>query len=210
MSFMIGSPPLWGGKKPIAFVSSSINQVASSATNTVTAPAGIVAGDLLVMVASNFEARTISTPPSGWTMVLNESSDPSAQVYTKIATGSEPADYAWGWSGSNNNTIAILCYRSASAHDVLGARTLATSTTSTGAGITPTKLGALIGVFVTKATTPTVSTPPSGMTQRALQTSASPYFAVYDLIPSPASATGDKTLVWSASGKNNGWLLQIY
>jgi hypothetical protein len=196
-------------RKPIEFVSSSINRVTSTATNEVNAPASIVAGDLLVMVGSCVVSRSITSPPSGWTQNLNEADVPSAQVFTKLASGSEPASYTWGWNSSGNNTIAILNYRNAVGVDLVGSRTRGSNITVTGAGITTTREGVLIGVYSTDVIA-SVSTPPSGMTQRALQNAARPSLAAYDLIPSPVGASGNKNLVWSGAATNVGWLIQIY
>jgi hypothetical protein len=207
---IFGVTPMFGGgaRGPIEFVSSSINQ-STTITNTVAAPASISAGDLLVMVGILRTNRAISTAPSGWTAHLNDATSPGASVYSKIATGSEPADYSWTWAGTADNTIAILCYSAANAVDVVGARTRATTNTSTAASLTATQAGALIGVFGLISSS-TVTTPPSGLTQRSLQTAAQPAMAVYDLIPSPAGASTAQTLVWSSSTNNVGWAVQIY
>ena len=204
------TPMFLGRARPIEFISAAINNASSTTTNTVTAPTGIAAGDLLVMVGVSDDGVTISTAPSGWTSHVNEAGPRSAQFYTKIATGSEPAYYSWVWSGHCNSTAAILCYRNASSVDVIGARTRQDSN-SVGAGISATRKGALIGCYGIGPSLSVTVTPPAGMAQRSIHSAASsPRLAVYDLLPSLVGASGDKTLGWARNSAAVGWLVQIY
>jgi hypothetical protein len=63
-------------------------------------PSGTVSGDQLIAVISCAGNQTVSSVPSGWTLtrVDNQgttSTDIKQYVYTKLATGSEPASYTW-------------------------------------------------------------------------------------------------------------------
>jgi hypothetical protein len=207
---LMTSPLFIGGKKPpVEFVSSSISTSVSS-PNSVTAPSGIAAGDLLLLVGAS-NGVTVTSAPSGWDVQLNESpSTPAAIVYTKIATGSEPSSYSWSLSSSTGNGLAILCYRNATGIDVLGSRTRASSNTSTAPTITPTRKGVLVGVFALNRGASTISTAPSDMTSRASEISGSYCLAVYDASPSLVAATTARTLMWANSGANVGWQIQIY
>lgn len=177
---------------------------------TIGAVGAAKAGDLLVMVVVlRTNSHTLSSVPSGWTIHLNETglSLPVA-VCTKTVTGSEPANYTFGFSNDGNNTVAILCYRNASEIEVLGARTRVNFATGTASSITPSKTGALIGVFGQERSTD-VTTPPPGMELRASQFADQPSLFCYDLIPSPSGATGDKEVTWASVRRNVSWLIQV-
>lgn len=79
----------------IAVVSSS------SGSGTVTAPAGIVAGNLLVAMAGG------ATPPSGWTQVVAPSGLGPGAWY-RVATSSEPLQYAFSARSQGAVTIVQL------------------------------------------------------------------------------------------------------
>lgn len=196
------------GDPEVQFVSSSVNRVVGN--NTITAPTGIQNGDLLVFIAFHV-ASTNCTPPAGFTTILADGVNPnSIFVAVKIAA-SESGNYSCTYSsGSNSNTAAIFVYRNADTiTPIVGAVTRSPSATVTAASITPSLSGALLAIFATESAS-TVLTPPSGMTQRGANTASIPSLAVYELNPSGTTATGNKTLVWSASADATGVQLQIY
>lgn len=83
-------------------------------------PDNLSAGDLLVFVHSCFsEAGKLqgATPPSGFTLAaeggdlpLTTSSTPKIEIYTKVATGSEPSTYSYDQAGgaSQNQHVALM------------------------------------------------------------------------------------------------------
>ena len=83
----------------ISHVASTTATAASGTTLTLNKPTGIVAGDLLIAILYvQCANQTILTPPAGWVSKgdnTGESSITKAQVWTKIAGGSEPASYDW-------------------------------------------------------------------------------------------------------------------
>lgn len=193
------------GRPQPTFVSSSINRVAVAA-NTVTAPSGIQNGDLLVAIGYASNAGLTVTPPTGFSIQYTDTTNSSMFVAVKTAA-SESGNYTWTWSSAVNNNVAILVYRNATALNTQGAKTYsAASATGTGATITPTYTGTLVAAFGVSSNL-SVSTPPTGMTQRAAQTANNPSFVIYDLAGQAASATGDKTITWSASNQNTSSLL---
>lgn len=195
----------------VEFISSSINRVTTTG-NTVVAPTGIQNGDLLVALGINETAGRSLTYPSGFNQrLLNNGTDNSVFVATKVAS-SESGDYTFTWSGSGNNTIAVLVYRNATDSDrLIGSVTRASpSNTSTAVSISPTTEGALIGFFA-QEDNENISVAPDGMTQRAAQTVSSPSLAIYDIVPNDTGATGDKTLRWADNDAAVvGFLMQIY
>ena len=195
--------------KDVEYISSSINK-STVALNTVTAPAGITDGDLLVAFGIHVLSSKTVTYPAGFTeRLLNNGTKNSIFVATKVAS-SESGDYGFTWSGiTNSNTIAILVYRNATDSDrLIGTVTRAESSTSTALSISPTDKGALIGFFALEDNE-TVSIAPVGMTQRALNTSG-PSVGIYDIVPNGTGATGDKTLQWANSADAAGFFMQIY
>lgn len=190
------------------FVSSSISRVSANATNTVTAPSGIQNGDLLVAVGmANINGRSI-TPPTGFNVFhLDGATSNTLFIATKTAS-SESGNYSFVWSASDSSTIAILVYRNALCVNTVGTAAKSTTATPSASTITPTYVGTLCAAFFTE-TTATVTTPPSGMTQRAIHTASSPSAAIYDLANQSASATGGKSIQWSGSAASTSILFQV-
>ncbi len=88
-------------------------------TLTLPRPSGVAAGDLLIAVASvanGFSAPTMAAP-AGWTLVsrLGNSSAVSGGVWWKIATASEPADYAFTWTPAGKAYGWVMRFSGASA-----------------------------------------------------------------------------------------------
>ena len=120
--------------------------VRSSATGTVAAgtdvvisqPAGLAAGDLmLAAIADRGAATDTITPPSGWTVVVDQARGSVGRmiVYSKVATGSEPASYTFTCSSTNTQAGAIVALRNATAVDASAG---ATATVATGLHTCPT------------------------------------------------------------------------
>lgn len=197
-----------GSERPLpTFVSSSGNQIKAT-TNTVSAPTGIQNGDLLIAVGINVSTGYDVTLPTGFSIAsLENQTANSVFLATKIAS-SESGGYSFVWSGTaTDNVITILVYRNATRINTIGSSTRATQTTGTASSITPTYAGVLCAFFANEAAA-TISTAPSGMTQRAAFGS-SPSSAVYDLSPQAATATSAKSLVWSASGTVVSFQFQV-
>lgn len=69
-------------------------QNTSVSTSNVTLPAGIQAGDLLLMLFRHRGANTQATTPSGWTLLVGGTGGGSTALFYKIADGSEGATVA--------------------------------------------------------------------------------------------------------------------
>lgn len=198
-----------GGTAPIAYISSEIAW-SNNAGTVVSAPAGIQDGDILIAVAFTQTSGKTMTAPTGFSASFSDNATSnSIWVGTKVAA-SESGSYTFTWDGTGfKSTVALLVYRNAINLVTVGALTRASaSTTSTAASITPALEGALIGVFGTEAVA-TVSTPPSGMDSREYYGTDLPSLAVYDLLPSGTSASGAKTLTWSAADNTVGIFVHI-
>lgn len=195
------------------FVSSSRNTTGNTGFITLAAPSGIQDGDLLVALIyaddSGASCR-VDGPPSGFVTIFQDTSaNPAFSVHTKTAA-SESGTYTFDFSSSVNASMgAMLVYRNANRVNTLSGINRDAGGTATALSITPSLMGILLASF-TNGSTATISTPPSGMTQRVA--AGSPYgkgHTVYELSPQASVATGNKTLVWNASGNVSGSQLQI-
>lgn len=197
-----------GASLPLpSFVSASISRV-TTAGNTVTAPTGIQNGDLLVAVGFNVTIGLTITPPTGFNVIeLDGTADNTIFIATKTAS-SESGNYTWTWSTAAPNSVAILVYRNATQVNTVSSANRTTSATCTAPSITPTNAGTLCAMFASEGASPTVTTPPSGLTQRALS-SSSGAMGVYDLSLQQATATSSYALVWNASNANVGIQFQV-
>ncbi len=198
-------PLAMGGK--IEFIDSAVNNVSSSVTNTLTLPAGIRGGDLLLAVLIGIKGRTWSTP-SGWTPV---SPQPSAgqgtlALFWKMASGSETT-VAFTISGTaTRSTAAVLVYRRASAFGGCGSVNEPKTTTVSALSMTAGK-GVLIGIFANDSTT-LITNPPSGMALRASLIASQPKLYVYDE-DWAGGTTGDRTVTRSSTGDSIGFLASV-
>lgn len=79
-------------------VSASSITTAASTSITITAPASISSGNLLIAVIAIGSISAL-TPPVGWSIIQILSAGYIS--YYKIATDVEPVSYTWTWSGSS-------------------------------------------------------------------------------------------------------------
>lgn len=200
------------GVGDIANLPTFIGQSAlAGATNPlVVIPPTTAAGDLMLMFAWWGGAATSMTTPSGWSVVTTDFSASSRMgVFSKIA-GSSEGNISVQRNNTSQVTVVVLSYRGgAGLVDAFGTKFNAASDTPVAPSITATHTGVLLASFYNASGGNSIVTPPAGMTQRALNLTGSAA-AVYDLKPSPAGATGTKTLVWSISGNSGAILVQIY
>jgi len=200
-------------RKPPAFVSSSVARYATL-TNTVTAPAGIQNGDLLVAVGFNlFSGSTVSVP-AGFNLVYLENSTGNTMFIAVKSAASESGDYSFTWSATNSNAVSILVYRDATRVNTVGAISRATSNTVTASSINPSYSGRLCAVFANEDDNVVVGSFPTDMTNRVSyigSTGVRPgAFLIYDKYQA-ASSSGNKTLTFSVSNGpiTAGLLFQI-
>jgi hypothetical protein len=180
-----------------------------------TAPSSIAAGNLLVAIVMGAQGSTTITAPAGWTQAAQEnvisgpgSSPGSCAVFTKTATGSEPATYTFSETGSSSSYLdaAILQYSGVSGLDgtpafntVTTAATASTAPSMTPSGATDTWVTAFCGYLGNSFTTP------AGMAARVNATLAS-VVSVYtfDEQLSSSAPTGAAASTQSASSQYVG------
>jgi hypothetical protein len=187
-----------------SFISSSINRASTATSVTVTAPASIQNGDLLVCFFYA-AAQNATTLPTGFTSAYTDTaSNPRINVGYKIAS-SESGNYTFSPASSANLSAAILVYRTAS-FNVVGTLGRSVSPTVSAPSVTSTLPGILIASFTTNNTTAPVPSAPSGMTQREASIGSvnAPSVIIFDEVISVSGATGTRTVTWAAGTATSG------
>lgn len=185
---------------------------ASSTTTTLTCnkPTGTVSGDVLVAIIGYYLPTAPITPPSGWTLGGSNANGNNAGIwYYKVAGGSEPATYAWTFTGSDESHVVIAAYSGIDNVSPIDVQSEVNGNGDGGItvpGITMSGAGTLVFLAGSNAgyVVGVPCTPPSGMTERAEVKGASygdAYLADQEI--AAAGATGNKTMT-ATSGTNAG------
>jgi hypothetical protein len=199
-----------------AFVSASEGSTTGTSLS-VPYPAGLQAGDILVLWIGSAGNGTFTTP-SGWSVAISSSS--GRAVYYKVATGSESGSLSVSvQSDSNSAKCGIMaCVRDAT---TVQAGTVGTNSTGDidAPSITAAGAGVLLAFASHAHRTDTVDAYPSGMTSMGVNpndssggdnhASASQSVGAYKN-SSAAGATGAKNFDWSAADDNRAVLVQVY
>ena len=171
---------------------------------SITKPSGTASGDILLLnFAADSQTPTI-TPPSGFSLVLDEHADFGAlhRVYYKIAGGSEPASYAVGLSTTEWAYGHIAAYSGVDTGDPFCATPSANYATGTddvtATGITTDAANALLVACGFSAWGGT-NWSATGFTFRETE-SSDVYLGLGDVAQASAGASGDKTLTATSSG----------
>jgi PKD repeat protein len=173
MSITVTAPPPAAGISVVGS-SDSMSSTASSAV-TLTSPAGVSTGDVLLAAFSINNTPTV-TPPPGWSSIVGPlKPDGVAELfayYHVVAAGELPGSYAWTLSTANKWGGGITAYRGVDASHPLdltsAVTTIDSSGTATGItspGVTTVTDGAMLvgGLGADGATATT--TPPAGWTE---------------------------------------------
>lgn len=173
MSITVSAPPPPAG---ISVVGSrdSLSSTASSAV-TLTSPAGVSAGDLLVAAFSINNKPTV-TPPPGWSNLVGPlKPNNGAELFAYhhiVGAGESPGSYAWTLSPADKWGGGITAYRGVDASHPLDPASAATTIDSSGTATSITSPGVatvtngamLIGGLGADGATAT-TTPPPGWTE---------------------------------------------
>lgn len=99
----------------VAYRSSSFaaNPAATDVNSvTVTKPSGVVQGDAMFAIGVGFTSSgTTMTPPAGWNVATAEVTSGTAidaQMWTKTAGASEPANYTWNWAAASGAVSVVI------------------------------------------------------------------------------------------------------
>jgi hypothetical protein len=188
---------------------------ASTVTNgtTVTKPAGVAAGDLLLATLEvDADPATVSGP-AGWTKLLDTVGAPGTgsafhtQVWWKLAGASEPASYAWTVSGGPWVDIGLLAYtgvNQTSPIDVSSGRNAGTTSAPVTDAVTTTGANEMVVALFVNFDSGTW-TAGSGMTRRYDFDSNE----AQDAVQAGPGPTGTRTATNSTSGPTTAQIVAI-
>lgn len=207
---------------PVAFGSISNTTYAARTNTTVTAPASIANGDLLIAQLILVHTTVPADPtgiPSGWTQIGSYQTATAGGASAKIGiwykiAASESGDYTWTHANAEWGTQGLIArYTGVSSGSPINASSSLAespaSTTRTATGVTTTVANCM-ALFIgwDWADTANALSPPSGMTERL---EVNPLSYVAEVAVPSAGATGNKSHVCnSVSGFPRGaWLVAL-
>lgn len=98
-------------------------------TLTTTKPSGVTTNSFLIALVVNSDTSAIISPPSGFTLFSTQNvTGMRVSVYYKFAGGSEPANYSWTFSLSNNASVSLHSYSGVSTSHPIGSYNIVTDT----------------------------------------------------------------------------------
>ncbi|WP_437318133.1 cell wall anchor protein [Sorangium sp. So ce385] len=100
----------------VTFRSSSTATGKNVTSLTLAKPAGVAQGDvLLARIANRNQVGAVIAPPAGWTVIRSDQSASAVKswVLWKVATGAEPASYAFGFDVSAYLAGSIVAFSGA-------------------------------------------------------------------------------------------------
>jgi hypothetical protein len=147
--------------------------------------------------------------PAGWTRLaaVTTSANPKVYGYYKVATASEPADYAWTTSSALSGGAITRYSGSAGVDGTASSAAGASATSGTVPGVTTTTANdMLVGCMSVNSSSVTLSSP-AGMSQVAEL--GDRRFELADGKLSAAGATGARTWTFSGAREWAGWLVAL-
>lgn len=179
--------------------------VVGAGTSNTTIPltlAGLLADDDVVVHLTYTSGKpTPVTPAAGWTEIPGD--DASAHRWVMYKRRWQAGDATnFSFTGGGGKAMTAIQFRSASPVNVqTGTKSAPSTTTSIVApGFTLAQPARLFALFWNQSTSATVTTPPAGMTSRLANGATSGFREWLYSQDAPAGASGNKTLVVSASG----------
>lgn len=196
---------------------------AAPALMTISKPAGVVDGDVMVASVVISADKTILAGPGGWTLLDSKvtgsaTGDCRHAVYYRVAA-SEGATYVWDFSGGADCAGVIVAYTGTSATpiDAYTSQLMAGSTTThTAPSVTPSSDTPVIMAYGVNPfyNGDTTFTTPSGLTVRAEAdpgsgTTNRAVLKVFDVAATGATPTGTKASTLNNSAKGVAFSIAI-
>lgn len=174
--------------------------VSSPSPRSITKPAGILTGDLILLACQLSAAIAPSTFPSGFTLVTSVTDTPGIFVYSRIADGSEASTLTFTFASGEGIVDILVLYSDTSTPLVVddsAAQHNASSTDREYPSVTTTVSNAYLACF--GALTSNVgSTPPAGMTELVDNTSGLRNYLMVGTVAG-IGATGTRTATGTAA-----------
>ena len=201
-----------GGGGSITFRASSTASNGTATSLTLPEPAGVVSGDVMAAVFS-VRSNPNATAPAGWALASMTPNGTTVRqfVYTKVATGSEPASYVWTFDQSRAASGGILAYTGVNTSnpvDVVGG-SVGSTVNIVAPSVTTTQNGdVVIGGF--SIANSSAIAPPAGMTERVeIASGSNVKTEISDYTLASAGATGAKTAVAGSAASDVGQLVAL-
>lgn len=198
-----------------AFRSASNTTYANRTNTTITAPAGIQDGDVLILafgLAAATPGPAAPTAPSGfalvtgtWPIALTDTTfDMDIRVYYKIASG-ESGDYTITHAAASSQGLMFAVSGGTSAQPAATTNSATSGTTTTALGLTTSGNDALVAfIGFDWASTSNNLTAPSGSTPTFTERiDVAPLIYLATGVLSAAGATGNKTMTNNGSTSAN-------
>lgn len=193
----------------------TILAAADAATAAVPVPAGVTAGQI-ILVNLNKENSAVVTPPAGFAEVATAVAVTTGgqvqwhYLFWKRASGADAGTYSFTWTGTIWRSARAVrytgCVASGSPVDVVGTNFTATAVTTTPAvSVTTTGPERLLVWSAGGNADDGTWTPPSGYTERVDQ----PMFGVATLDQAAAGSSGSITGASSGSASKTVWLIGL-
>lgn len=209
----------------IAFRSAANAGTSAAGTSlTITKPTGVASGDVLVAIVEcgRESTRGAQTGPAGWSnpVGVNDEADNliNLQLWTKVATGSEPANYTWTNTGGGAWAGTITAWTGVSNGGPTGASAAnvdaTPDTTFSHSGLTTQSANsvALYGYGVSDGATPTrvPMTAHASTTKRGEANSTTTANGMGVMLASEArasaGATGARNATSAGGNSRNNWV----
>ncbi len=160
---------------PVSFVGKS-SANGNSTSLAVARPAGVAAGDGLLLFATAALGTATMADPAGWTPVRTVASTASGtgivtKVWQRVATAAEPASVTVTLSALAKSDLLYLAYRGTAPAGPVAVDAGAAETASTGAHVTPeatsTSSAWVLSYWADNSSATTAWTAPAGQTARS-------------------------------------------
>jgi hypothetical protein len=195
------------------YASSAASGVGTTVANvTVTKPTGVSAGDLLVALTYANTAAALWAGPAGWSKIAENTTQCSTAVFTRVADGSEGANFTFTRSGTSLNTAGAVVVRITGASGVTPAAGIGfdTDTTLDLPSITPTVADTLLLQLVGRVSGGSSWTPPGTATERFdIDSSGTALDVAGGDEVVGAGATGTRTWTMAASANSRGAIIAV-
>jgi PKD repeat protein len=162
-----------GTTNPISFVAAA-SAAGSAASETVTVPSGVAAGDEMLLLATDVSGTQPLTGPPGWTPVSsNAGTAISTGVWSRVATAADAGQQVTvGFGGTYKGGVQMLAYSGTSATAPIATFASQVRHVSTSSAATPpvsvTGTGCLVvSYWAAKSSAVTAWTLPSGEIARS-------------------------------------------
>lgn len=199
-----------------ALVSQSVSELNNVNSLAVTAPASIVAGNLILvaMFCGNFAASFIKAPDNTWALIGSvdgNANSPAVAVFGHIATGSEPASWTFVTTGAAAFAMIGEAFQLSGGANPgfidagVGQVSATPSVTITAPAITTSTAGDMLIAIWVDLDNPDLAPPslPAGFTNLVTRVGYSHRLRIADLLPAvggagPFNATQGSSFHWSA------------